>query len=322
MPVHASKADKIWNKSVEAADASNGFVINHEVYLGKRPGRVLANGLGYSVVMKFVSPFLNKNHHVYFDNFFSSPKLLQDLQNEGTYAFLTVRAGRVGLPPSSRRKLKREGEMICEQKGNLVYTKWHDKRNVNILLTNFDPLAPITVKERRKRNGDVVRVEKPACDLYNNSMGGVDRSDQLRSYCSACRPSKKWYKYLFWFIFDLSLVNSFIIFKENVQRRGQRTLVDFRFVLAKQLIAGFSSRAENRKRTMKAAALEATTTPENATEHFIIRREGNTRKRHCVQCKKDGRKTSSNRAKETIYECAQCGIALCKDPCFLRLHSA
>ena len=117
---------------------------------------------------------------------------MQDLQNEGTYAYSIVPAGRVGLPPSSRRKLKREGEMICEQKGNLVYTKWHDKRNVNILLTNFDPLAPKTVKERRKRNEDVVRVEKPVCvDLYNNSMGGVDRSDQLRLYCSACRPSKK-----------------------------------------------------------------------------------------------------------------------------------
>ena len=33
---------------------------------------------------------------MYFDNFFSSPKLLQDLQNEGAYACLTVHAGRVG----------------------------------------------------------------------------------------------------------------------------------------------------------------------------------------------------------------------------------
>ena len=152
-------------------------------------------------------------------------------------------------------------------------------------------------------------------------MGGVDRSDQLRSYYSACRPSKKWYKYLFWLIFDLSLVNSFIIFKENVQRRGRRTLVDFRFALAKQLIAGFSSRGKQKAHN-EAAALEVTTTPENATGHFIIRREGNARKRHCIQCKKDGCKTSSNRAKETIYECAQCGIALCKDPCFLQFHSA
>ncbi|KAJ7360089.1 hypothetical protein OS493_018073 [Desmophyllum pertusum] len=61
---------------------------------------------------------------------------------------------------------------------------------------------------------------------------------------------------------------------EKVHRAGRRTLVHFRLALAKQLIAGFSSRSENRKRTMKAASLEATTSPENAPGHFITRREG------------------------------------------------
>ena len=319
MPAKPTKYGiKVWM----AADASNAFVVNHEVYLGKQPGRVLTNGLGHHVVMELMRPFLNKNHHVYFDNFFSSPKLLEGLQNEGTYACSTVRACRVGLPPSSCRKLKKEGDMICEQKGNLVYTKWHDKRDVNILSTNFDPLSPKTVKERRNKNGDVVRVEKPGCvDLYNTHMGGVDRSDQLRSYYSASRPSHKWYKYLFWFIFDVTVCNSYIIFKENVHRPGRRTLVDFRLALAKQLIAGFSSRSEKRKCTMRAASLQSVTTPENAAGHFVTRREGNARKRHCVQCKRDGRKTASDRAKETIYECSQCGVALCKDTCFLHFHS-
>lgn len=102
---------------------------------------------------------------------------------------------------------------------------------------------------------------------------------------------------------------------------GEEGLLNFRLALAKQLIGGFSSRSENRKSTMKAASLQATTTPGNAAGHFCIRREGNARKMHCVQCKKDERKTSSDRAKETIYECAQCGIALCKDPCFKRYHN-
>lgn len=81
--------------------------------------------------------------------------------------------------------------------------------------------------------------------------------------------TKKWFKYLFWFIFYLSLINSFIIFKENDSRRG-RTLANFRLALATQLIGGFSSRSENRKLTMKAASVEATTTPVQG--HFIIRK--------------------------------------------------
>ena len=41
---------KVWM----AADASNGFVINH-VYLGKETDRVRENGLGYDVVMGLVA---------------------------------------------------------------------------------------------------------------------------------------------------------------------------------------------------------------------------------------------------------------------------
>ena len=146
----------------------------------------------------------------------------------------------------------------------------------------------------------------------------------MTTWGDPCRPSKKWYKYLFWFIFQLSNVNSFVIFLENVTRRTRQetTLLNFRFRLAKQLIAGFSSRADNQKHTTKVASVEATTTPETASGHFTSQREGNTKKRHHVQCKKNGRTTASNRAKETIYEFGQCGIALCKDPSFCLIHSA
>ena len=76
-----------------------------------------------------------------------------------------------GLPPCSLTKLKRACETLTSQKGNLLYTKWHDKRDVNILSTNIDPLTPPVVKERRKKNGEVEEVEKPYCiEQYNKYM--------------------------------------------------------------------------------------------------------------------------------------------------------
>ena len=68
MPAKPTKYGiKVWM----AADSSNGYVLNYDVYLGKEANqRPRIYGLGYDVVTKMVRPFMNKNHHVYFDNFF------------------------------------------------------------------------------------------------------------------------------------------------------------------------------------------------------------------------------------------------------------
>ena len=78
---------KVWM----AADSSNGYVLNFDVYLGKEANQCRIYGLGYDVVTKMIRPFMNKNHHVYFDNFFSSVTLLEHLETNDTYACATVR---------------------------------------------------------------------------------------------------------------------------------------------------------------------------------------------------------------------------------------
>ena len=72
------------------------YVLNHEVYLGKDKDNMDgvdldANGLGHYVVTSMTKPFHGKYHHVYFDNFFNSPKLLQNLLAKKMYACGTVR---------------------------------------------------------------------------------------------------------------------------------------------------------------------------------------------------------------------------------------
>jgi len=118
---------KVWM----AADSSNGYVFNFDTYLGKDPSRPLVHGLGYHVVTKLVQPVMNRNHHVYFDNFFSSVRLFEHLEAQNTFACGTVRLNRKDMPAAASHKLK-PGERITRQKGNLVFTKWHDKRDVSI----------------------------------------------------------------------------------------------------------------------------------------------------------------------------------------------
>ena len=56
-------------------------------------------------------------------------------------------------------------------------------------------------------------------DVYTANMGGVDRADQLRSHYYVGRQSRKWYKYLFWFSFNLAACNAYIL--ESEAEKGQ-----------------------------------------------------------------------------------------------------
>ena len=91
-------------------------------------------------------------------DYWSADQYIGDTEgdDERTYARSMVHVDRKRLPSCSRQKLRREGEILRMQKRNLVYTKWHDKRDVNILSSNVDPFAPPVVKERRKKNGELV----------------------------------------------------------------------------------------------------------------------------------------------------------------------
>ena len=314
MPAKPTKYGiKVWM----AADSSNGYVLNFDVYLGKDPNqRPRIYGLGYDVVTNMIRPFMNKNHHVYFDNFFSSVKLLEHLESNDTYACAMVRCNRKDLPPCAKDKL-RPGEKLVRQKGNLVFTKWHDKRDVSVISTNCSPLAVDVVVNRRNQ-----QVSKPSViDQYNKHMGGVDLADQLRKYYSVGRSSFKWYRYLFWFLIDVSICNSFIMYNHYKLEQGEVKLkqLTFRTNLAKQLIGGFSSTISMghsaKRRKIENFSLEA----DNVGNHFIVKIEG--RKKVCVYCKRLNRKTASGHSVESTFQCLQCNVALCKT-CFNDFHRA
>ena len=72
-------------------------------------------------------------------------------------------------------------------------------------------------------------------------MSGVNENDQLQGYYAVRTKSTKCYKYIFWFLFDVAIVNSFILYK-RVPTVGKKSLKEFRVELAKQLIGSYSSR--------------------------------------------------------------------------------
>ena len=46
------------------------------------------------------------------------------------------------------------------------------------------------------------------------TWGGVDRMDQLRSYYSVGRAGRRWWKYIFWGLLNIGIINAYILWKK------------------------------------------------------------------------------------------------------------
>ena len=72
-------------------------------------------------------------------------------------------------------------------------------------------------------------------------MGGVDHNDQLQQYYNVRLKGRKYYKYIWWFLFDVAITNAYIPGK-NYTDLSIPSLKSFRLDLAKGLIGEYTSR--------------------------------------------------------------------------------
>ncbi|CAG2244554.1 Ras GTPase-activating protein-binding protein 1,Ras GTPase-activating protein-binding protein 2 [Mytilus edulis] len=219
-----AKPTKFGIKLYEVCEASSGYCIGFDVYtgcseIGEQADLVLGENncnITTKVVIGLMSRcgLLDNGHHVYMDNYYVSPELFTELEVLNTYACGTLRKNRLGVPDALKKtnlKLKR-GEVIFRRKEGLLAVKFHDKRDVHMLSTIHPATVSVLNKNDRRTNNPIV---KPTCVVdYCSYMGGVDLSDQINQYYSCLRKTSKWYKKLFFYLLNLCVINSFILYKK------------------------------------------------------------------------------------------------------------
>lgn len=201
------------------------------------------------------------------------------------------------------------GESLSVQSDNVSASAWMDRKIVMAMYNSCDPTHTSTVM-RRKKDGTREPVTCPeALKRYNQCMGGVDLGDQLRGYYHVRMKSRKVYKYIANFLFDVSITNGFILYK--VGHPGSKMRIkEFRVILAKDLTEDYcSKRSSGRKRGKKRLPLT----------HFPIKNEERKRGR-CSFCSDKKKKRT-----DTQWFCRECDVWLCHqgnaEDCFLRWHS-
>ena len=66
--------------------------------------------------------------------------------------------------------------------------------------------------------------------------------DQLRGYYNCKVKSRKFYKYIFYFLFDVSITNAFILYKNFCSSPTFNTIKKFRLQLVSELIGEYTTR--------------------------------------------------------------------------------
>lgn len=338
-----NKPAKFHIKLYQVSEAASGYVLGFDVYSGKglTNCQVHAPVLDQNctattkVVLGLLheADLLNRQHHIYMDNYYTSPELFEELYAKDTYACGTVRKNRKGLPQAvTGAKLKKNsGEAVFRRNttNQLLCLKWCDKRNVLMLSSIHDANMVDTGKVDRE-TGHII--EKPECIYeYIKKMGGVDLGDQMMTYYSFLRKSVKWSRKLIIHMFNMLIMNAFIL--NSKFGKNKLNHEDYRDEILRYLL----QEGMKQYNIPLPPVISKRITPRDAPHHSKTRlterhfssnipcAEGRIRKkpsRPCFACNKLPEITGVRFTKKsTSYWCESCKKPLCVTPCFAYYHT-
>ena len=171
------------------------------------------------------------------------------------------------------------------------------------------------MQRRLKGSSSKIPVHCPnGIKLYNSKMGGIDLMDQLKSAYQLDRRLKFGFCFRFFFyLFDVALVDSFIVYKKLENK--DLTLKEFKICIALKLISSFVCRKLSCPSHRPSKRTKAQRPSPIPPLHLLIFLE--TRRR-CTVCSQAGKEN------RTFVTCSLCDVALCiqkERNCFLQYHS-
>nr|XP_023016389.1 piggyBac transposable element-derived protein 4-like [Leptinotarsa decemlineata] len=190
----------------------SGYCLKFDIYTGKTSSPEKA--LGVRVITHLTVDLRNKDHILYFDNFFNSVPLMEELKKQNIHAVGTLNLQRKYLPTFKADKIMKRGDMQWfTSNTGLAVIKCKDNRSLHILSNYHDPENVCEV-QRKEKDGTIKPVTCPAAVIdYNHNMNFVDKFDQLLASYKTDRRSKKWWHRIMFYLLDAAVVNSYCIYK-------------------------------------------------------------------------------------------------------------
>ena len=114
--------------------------------------------------------------------------------------------------------------MRAYRAGKIMVLQWKDKRIITVLKTSgpCNIIKVHTHRGQRKQKHAIVQ-------LYHDNMLGVDKMDQQVPYYPFLRKSIKWWRKAFFWVLEVSVVNSYILYVTQLQQLGSEPLSHLQF---------------------------------------------------------------------------------------------
>ena len=329
------------------ADAKTGYTKRIQIYTGKNQNLTTAADLGLTirVVLDLMDGLEDSHIKLFVDNYYTSPTLFLELYLKGVNACGTARSNRAHFP---KRLLVVKGKKIVKRgqkeygghrrtistkvnrgyishraSGPLLAQVWVDKRVIYFLSTMHCARPHVTVSRTNPDGSKEDRACPPCLPDYQRYMRGVDRGDQLEGYYNSGRRSVKWWKRVFTYIVEASILNAYVLDayrppldddsdSDDSSTRPPyhcRDSLHFRLSLASGLIGDFS----NRQRVGRPAVTNSMR--RNWSRHHLPRCA--PIKGKCALCTIRGQRC------ESIQHCTVCKVHLCvnRRECFYEYHT-
>ena len=336
------KKPKRWGIKVFSRNADDGFMHDFCIYegkpvtvedsCGKQPG---------DIVLKLCCDLQdNIGHVVYFDNYFNFFSLQSKLHSRGIFSVGTLRKDRVCKAPiATEKELKKKGrgsfDCFFNNEYNVSLVTWFDNRAVLLSSTHLavDPVVQVKRFDKKEKQ----RIDVP-CPIivydYNQHMGAIDKFDMLMSYYRIKNRTTKWYRAIFYWCLNASIVNAWLHYRRHcselkVLKSKQMDLLEFTSNVSSSLMTLNKTLQKSKKGRPSLSAILSPKPYENkkrklqnGSVHINIQKDQIGHFPEMVKSQ------SRQRCKEcsTLCQtkCLKCCFYLCLRPernCFLKFHT-
>ena len=329
---------KKWGFKLFVLADSGGVIHDIYPYCGKIPpvhrDDVPDLGASSNIVLHLAESIpYNRNHKLYFDNWFSSLPLMDYLASHKVWCCGTIRTNRIPSLKIKENKTKERGESVQWETNvstNIAVVTWFDNKPVHLASTFLQVEPQQEIERYNKNSKNFVTIKRPnIVTEYNKNMGGVDLADMLLSLYRIPVRSKKYYHRLVFHLLDIALINAWLLYRRYfISSRMVKdrciSLLLFKLDVVNSLTYYRPIIKRGRPSTSAAGIMESPTLPKTIRQkrpHSCISKDNYDHLPEYIE--KQMRCKNYNCSGRTNVQCIKCKISLCFTPkrnCFRDFH--